>query len=157
RRTGPHRRTHQSAIDRRQSQNGGLTMAKIAHCSCGSLCAEVTGEPAFVAACHCAECQRRTGSTFGVGTYFPKEQVHTEGPSKIYLRDSDSGRKIEFHFCPDCGSSVFWHAEFAPKLIGIASGMFADPSMPRPTLSVWETMRHPWVTFDHQLDRCAVQ
>jgi hypothetical protein len=29
--------------------------------------------------------------------------------------------------------------------------------MLRPTVSVWETTRHPWVAFDHQLDRFAVQ
>jgi hypothetical protein len=132
-------------------------MIRIAHCCCGSLRVEATGEPAFVAACHCTECQRRTGAPFGVGTYFPTEQVHTEGPSKVYLRSSDSGRKIAIHFCPDCGSSVFWYAEFAPHLIGIAFGTFADPSMPSPMLSVWETTRHPWVTFDHQLVRFALQ
>jgi hypothetical protein len=72
-------------------------------------------------------------------------------------RRSDSGRKIEFHFCPDCGSTVFWYAEFGPDLIGIAFGAFADPSMPRPTLSVWETMGHPWVAFDHELDHLGRQ
>jgi hypothetical protein len=68
-------------------------MTRIAHCCCGSLCAEVSGEPALVAACHCMECQRRTGSPFGVSTYFLKEHVRTEGPSKVYVRGSDSGRK----------------------------------------------------------------
>jgi hypothetical protein len=62
---------------------------------------------------------------------------------------------VEIHFCPDCGSSVFWYAKYRPDLIGIAFGAFADPSMPSPTLSVWEPTRHPWVTFDHQLDRFA--
>jgi hypothetical protein len=119
---------------------------------CGSLRAEATGEPVVVGACHCTECQRRTGSPFSVSTYFPKEQVRTEGPSKVYVRGSDSGRKVEFHFCPDCGSTVFWYAELRPDNIGIAFGTFADPSMPWPTLSGWETTRHPWVTFDHQLD-----
>jgi hypothetical protein len=132
-------------------------MTRIAHCCCGSLRAEATGEPAFVGACHCTECQRRTGSPFGVGTLFPKKQVRTEGPSEVYVRGSDSGRKIENHFCPHCGSSVFWYAELYPDMVGIAFGTFADPSMPWPTLSVWETTRHPWVTFDHQLDRFAVQ
>jgi len=37
-------------------------MTRIAHCSCGSLRAEATGDPALVRACHCMECQRRTGS-----------------------------------------------------------------------------------------------
>jgi hypothetical protein len=82
-------------------------MTRIAHCCCGSLRAEATGEPVFVGACHCTECQRRTGSPFGVSTYFLKEQVRTDGPSKIYVRGSDSGRKIEIHFCPHCGTSVF--------------------------------------------------
>ena len=76
-------------------------MTRIAHCSCGALRAEVTGEPPRVAICHCMECQRRTGSAFGLVIFFPKEQVRTEGPSKVYVRRSDAGRKVEFHFCPD--------------------------------------------------------
>jgi hypothetical protein len=50
-------------------------MSRIAHCCCGSLRAEATGEPALLGVCYCTECQRRTGSAFGVGTYFAKEQV----------------------------------------------------------------------------------
>jgi len=73
-------------------------MTRIAHCSCGSLRAGATGEPALLGVCHRTECQRRTGSAFGVGTYFPKEQVRAEGPSTVYVRGSDSGRKIEQHF-----------------------------------------------------------
>ena len=67
-------------------------MTRIAHCCCGSLRAEATGEPAFVAACHCTQCQRRTGAPFGVSTYFARAQVRTEGPSKVYVRGSNSGR-----------------------------------------------------------------
>jgi hypothetical protein len=75
------------------------------------------------------------------------------GPSKVYVRGSDSGRKIECHFCPDCGSTVFWYAEIVPDLIDIAFGAFADPSMPWPTVSVWERTRHPWVSFGLRLKR----
>jgi hypothetical protein len=52
---------------------------------------------------------------------------------------------------------VFWYADFSPDLIGIAFGAFADPSMPRPTLSAWETTAHSWVTFDHELDHLGRQ
>ena len=67
------------------------------------------------------------------------------------MRGSDSERKIERHFCPGCGSTVFWYSERFPDLIGIAFGAFADPSTPWPAVSGWETTRHPWVTFDHEL------
>ena len=132
-------------------------MTRIAHCSCGSLRAEATGEPALLVVCHCSECQRRTGSAFGVSAYFPKEQVGAEGPSRVYVRGSDSGRKIEQHFCLECASTVFWYSESFPDLIGVAFGAFADPSMPWPPVSVWETTRHPWVTFDHELDHFGRQ
>jgi hypothetical protein len=128
-------------------------MTRIARCCCGTLHAEATGESAIVAACHCTECQRRTGSAFGVSTYLPTAQVRTEGPSKVYVRGRDSGRKIEFHFCPECGSTVFWYIEARLDMIGIAFRAFADPSMRSPAISVWETARHPWVTFDYELER----
>jgi len=73
------------------------------------------------------------------------------------VRSSDSGRKIEHHFCPNCGSTVFWYAESFPDLIGVAFGAFADPSMPWPMASVWETTRHPWVIFDHELHHSGRQ
>ena len=125
-------------------------MTGIAHCCCDSLRAQAAGKPALLGACHCVESQRRTGSAFGVGTYFPKEQVNTEGPSKVYVRGSDSGRKVEFHFCPDCGSTVYMYVETVPALVGIAFGAFADPSMPWPPISVWETTRHPRGDFRSQ-------
>ena len=68
-------------------------MTRIAHCGCELLRVEAT--PALVGVCHCMECQRRTGSPFGVSTYLPKEQVHIEGTSKVYTRGSDAGRTIE--------------------------------------------------------------
>jgi hypothetical protein len=131
-------------------------MTRIAHCCCGSLRAETTGEP-LIAVCHCTECQRRTGSAFAVVAFFPKDQVRIAGPSTVYARRADSGRKVEFHFCPDCGTSVFWYAEFRPDHIGVAFGAFTDPSMPWPAASVWEATRHPWVTFDHPVGRFVDQ
>ena len=131
-------------------------MTRIARCCCGSLRVEATGEPS-IGVCHCTECQRRTGSAFAVVAFFPNEQVRVEGPSKVYVRRGDSGRKVEFHFCPDCGTSVFWYAEFRPDHVGIAIGAFADPSISRPAASAWEATRHPWVTFDHPIERFADQ
>jgi hypothetical protein len=146
-----------TVYDGDDAKNGRFPMTRIAHCCCGSLRAEATGEPSIFGVCHCTECQRRTGSAFGVSTYFPRDQVRTEGPSKVYVRGSESGRKVEFHFCPDCGTSLFWYAAALPDHIGVAFGTFADPSIPWPKWSAWEATRHPWVTFDHPIDRFTDQ
>lgn len=127
-------------------------MTRIARCCCGNLRAETTGEPAVVAACHCTECRRRTGAAFATNVYFRKEQVRTEGKSRVYVRDGEEGRKVRIHFCPHCGSSVYWDADFLPRHTGIAYGALADTSLPPPTLSAWEETRHPWVVFDHAIE-----
>jgi hypothetical protein len=128
-------------------------MARTAHCSCGALRLDVSGEPDAVVACHCGECQRRTGSVFGVGAYFKKEHVRSEGPDKIYVRDGPEGRKLRNHFCPTCGTTVFWEADLRPELIGVAVGAFRESDFLRPTRSVWEESKHEWVAFAHELAR----
>jgi hypothetical protein len=113
---------------------------------------EAEGEPAVVAACSCRECQRRTGSVLGVGAYYPSERIRVSGESKVFTRLGVSGMKLEFHFCPGCGTSLYWEAEFLSGHIGVAVGAFADPQFPAPTISVWEESKHPWLSFTHNLD-----
>ena len=72
---------------------------RVAQCCCGSLKVEVDGEPAVVSLCNCIECQRRTGSPFGVGAYYEAAQVRTSGDSKVYQREVE-GRGCAFTFAP---------------------------------------------------------
>lgn len=75
-------------------------MSRIAQCCCGSLRAEALADPVAVLACHCLECQRRTGAPFGVGAYFRREQVRTAGPHKLYIREGQEGRKLQNPLLP---------------------------------------------------------
>jgi hypothetical protein len=68
-----------------------------------------------------------------------------EGPSRCYTRPSDSGFAVESHFCPDCGSTVWWEPQRKPEQIAVAVGSFADPAFPAPTQAVYDECRHPWV------------
>jgi hypothetical protein len=126
-------------------------MSKIAHCACGALRAEVSGEPRFVAACHCEACQRRTGSVFNVSAYYRREQVRVEGREKVYIRDGQDGRKVRNRFCPDCGTTVYWDLDMFPDTVAIAVGAFFDPEFAAPSRSVYEQSKHHWVVFDHTI------
>ena len=126
-------------------------MTRTAHCCCGALRVEVSADPDAVVACHCGECQRRTGSVFGVGAYFKKDHVLAEGPYETYVRDAPEGRKVRNHFCPACGTTVFWEADLRPDHVGVAVGAFGDSRFPRPARSVWEESKHEWVAFAHDL------
>lgn len=120
-------------------------MQRTASCACGNLSVTCRGEPAKVSLCHCLDCQRRTGSTYGVAAFFKRSDVTAEGEDRIFTRASDSGSSVEHHFCPRCGSTVFWYPQRMPDLIGVGVGSFADPAFPAPSQAVFSRSRHPWV------------
>lgn len=94
--------------------------------------------------CHCLACQRRTGSAFGVQARFHRDHVGIEGRATQFVRMGDSGNPVTFHFCPVCGSTLYWQLAGAPDLIAVAVGAFADPHFSPPRHSVYERSRHPW-------------
>jgi len=125
-----------------------MTTSRTASCACGKLRVNVVGEPAFVGICNCTQCQRRTGAAFAVGAFFPKRQISAiEGTHKAFPRSSDAGRNLEYHFCPECGSTVFWNLDAAPELTAVAVGCFTDPTFPAPTRAIWAEHKLQWVEF----------
>ena len=118
---------------------------RVARCSCQSLSVFVTGDPVRVSICHCVECQRRTGSAFGAQVRFPLAAVTISGPSTAYARRADSGNTLTFHFCPTCGSTVYYTNDALPEFVGVAIGAFADPQAWVPEFSVYERTKHAWV------------
>lgn len=133
-------------------------MIRQAKCSCGQLGVITRGDPKIVAACSCLKCQQRTGSVFGVSSYFDDEQIIERfGDYNTYQSDVEAGRKIDRCFCATCGSTVFWKAELFPHKTGIAVGCFADPTFPAPVASVWNQSKHPWVTFPNYWYECKMQ
>jgi hypothetical protein len=49
------------------------------------------------------------------------------------------------HFCPVCGSTVYYFRASDPARTGVRVGAFADQTFPPPIGSGLEEYRHPWV------------
>ena len=127
------------------SATGEALPLRRATCSCGQLGIALRGEPVRISVCHCVDCQRRTGSVFGVQARFARSQVaEVSGRSATWSRRADSGKAVTFHRCPGCGATVYWELESFPDLVAVAVGAFADPGFPAPRVSVYERRRHAW-------------
>jgi hypothetical protein len=118
-----------------------------AACHCGQLRLDVEGDPFVVGICHCLACQRRTGSAFGMQAAFEPAQVTVSGRYNTYRRISDEAdlKPHDFHFCPECGSQVFYTEPDEPDLIVVSVGSFADPAFPPPTEAGYDSRRHHWL------------
>jgi hypothetical protein len=130
---------------------GAMTTRRAA-CSCGQLGVEVSGEPMRISICHCLDCQRRTGNVFGTQARFRLNDATISGRSTSFERVADSGNRIVFHFCPTCGSTVYYLPEAEADTIAVPVGAFADPDFPAPRVSVYETRRHPWVAVSEDIE-----
>lgn len=64
----------------------------------------------------------------------------------MFTRLGDSGLGVEFHFCPRCGSTVYWYPEFRPGWIGVASGCFDDQTL-SPNQKVYVQDRLGWASL----------
>lgn len=129
-----------------------MSKQRLASCQCGQLTVTVQGDPVRVSMCHCHDCQRRTGSVFGVQARFAADQVSVSGESRTYLRTADSGGQAQLHFCPHCGSTVYFRLLAIPDTVVIPVGAFADASLPQPTISVYEERQHPWVMLPANIE-----
>lgn len=127
-------------------------MTRTATCACGQLTAACEGEPVRISMCHCLDCQRRTGSTFGVQARFPKDAVTVAGRAHEYSRIGDSGGVGTMRFCPECGSTVYWEANTIPDFVTVAVGAFADPKFPPPRVSVYEERKHGWAATPDNIE-----
>src|ERR1700761_1677089 len=96
-----------------------------AACACGQLSATCSGEPIPVSACHCLDCKRRTGSAFSWNARWPRADVVVEGRSARFTRTGDEGGRSTNHFCPECGTTVYYLADAQPEVIAVPAGGFA--------------------------------
>ena len=125
-------------------------------CNCGQLSLTYDGpDPERISLCQCFSCQKRSGSVLSVQTRLPRDRVTIEGETKTFAvpqkgkppvtyRSCDSSGGI-YHFCPDCGSTVYGELSIAPDFFVVEVGGFCDPMFPPPMISAFAAEGAAWV------------
>ena len=115
-------------------------------CQCGAVRYVIEGDPVSLAVCHCTECQRQSGSAFGMSLTVRRADFRlVRGEVKTFTRSSDSGRAVRCAFCPDCGTRVYHEPEAIRDMVNVKPGTLDDTSWLAPTVEVWTTRRQRWV------------
>jgi hypothetical protein len=139
-----------------KSEQASVIKTRTASCNCGQLRVTCKGpDPDRIVMCHCKLCQKLTGSPFSIQARFPNEQVTIEGKSTackfpiegakpVTDRTCATGDVVTTHFCPVCGSTVYYYRDSDRARTGVKVGCFADPTFPPPMGSGFEEYCHPW-------------
>ncbi|MDR3512217.1 MAG: GFA family protein [Caulobacteraceae bacterium] len=114
-------------------------------CQCGAVRYVLTAEPIRTVACHCKECQRQSGSAFGMSMIVPQDSLTVTGPTKSYVRIADSGNRNEGVFCPECGGRIYQIPLHFKDVLVLKPGTLDDTSWVRPGYFVWMSSCQGWV------------
>jgi hypothetical protein len=114
-------------------------------CLCGAVTYSCSADPLFTAVCHCADCQKQTGTAFSVIVGVPRDAFEVKGELAEHTTiGSDSHKETHRHFCGDCGSPIMSLAESLPGVALIKAGTLDDRSWLEPQLHVWHASAQPW-------------
>lgn len=126
-------------------------------CQCGKVRYRLSGEPLNLAVCHCKECQRQSGSAFGMSMLVPQANLAVEGELKSYERSSESGRPVRCFFCPECGTRVYHVVTWAQGTLTLKPGTLDDTSWLSPRVHSWTKFKQPWVEIPEGMPQHATQ
>lgn len=116
-------------------------------CHCGAIAYEAEVDPGAIGICHCADCQRLTGSAFRVTVPAPAESFRMlRGEPRFYVKTGDSGAKRRHAFCGDCGGPVYAAALETPPSYSLRVGALNErQELGRPVRQIWTHRRLAWV------------
>jgi hypothetical protein len=119
-------------------------------CACGAVRYAISRAPRLTYACHCTECQRRSGGPMTVSCVVPvADFTLLAGRLAEATRIAESGNSVPTAFCPDCGTAIFG-GRLTPDAEGVVvvrAGTLGDTAWLRPSVHVWTRSAQPWVVF----------
>ena len=118
-------------------------------CHCGAVRFQVNGDAMNHALCHCVDCRRHSGAPMVGWTMYRQSEVKvTKGTPKIYKSSTDGRR----HFCPDCGTGLFYVNDvMLPGIIDIQSATYDDPNAVPAQAHIQIADRIGWMEHAHEL------
>ena len=126
------------------------------HCLCGTVSYASDADPAFVAICHCNDCQRQTGAAHSIVIGVPADQIEISGADSLKSFTTigeDHGTEVQRRFCGECGSPVYTENGGLPGVFILKGGTLNDTSWLEPQIEVWGRSAQPWVEVDESRPR----
>ena len=115
-------------------------------CQCGEVHYQIKGEPLVLYRCHCTECQKQSGSGFGMSMWIRNDDFEIlRGSLKYFQRIADSGGKMECFFCSNCGVRIY-HKTLNKKqdYIVLKPGTLHNTQALQPTADIWLKSKQAW-------------
>ena len=117
-------------------------------CQCGGVRYQCVDDALALYICHCKECRKQAASAFGISFIVPRVSfVLSSGAPRFWTRDTDSGRKLECAFCPECGSRLWHQSSGTSETLSVKAGSLDEPVDISDAIHIWTSSKFPSVVI----------
>ena len=113
-------------------------------CICDTVRYRLDAPPLFTHACHCLDCQKKTGTAFAMTTIVLHDDlVITHGSTRPTVL---SPRRTA-HGCAACDTWIYIASTRFPATLTLRPGTLDDASIATPQAHIWVKRKQPWLTL----------
>lgn len=127
-------------------------------CACGQLRYTWTAGIKFrIYACHCKDCQTRSGSAFALQMGAMAIDLSVLGNTIEGKIVQPSGAVATQFACPQCLTRVYASNDQRPGYLTVRAGTLDDSNSITPAFHLWVKSKQPWVVIPDDVPALATQ
>lgn len=115
-------------------------------CVCGAVRYTLSDGFRFLPyACHCTDCQSRTGSAFSEHMLFARTDLTIEGELDCGTLIQPSGATSSIWGCAVCKVRIFAENNHRPGFASLRCGTLDNSAAVVPAAHIWVSSKQPWI------------
>lgn len=123
-------------------------------CLCGKVQYELTAWPITYYACHCTDCQRRSGAAMRLAMWVERVALAVkQGSPELRTFSFGEGRQRRAKVCVDCDTRLWAEPADKPKLAILLPGTLHNHREFEPVAHLWTRSALPWVSIPSDAKR----
>ena len=124
-----------------------VSLPQAGGCVCGAVRYSLTAAPLLAYACHCHDCQTRSGSAFALTLVIRISDLVLSGPVEVRRYSTPAGRELDHTFCSQCRVRLLVKAVAAPDYGSLRAGTLDDAGWVVPVAQTWVESAIPWAVI----------
>lgn len=114
-------------------------------CLCGEIRYVLNGEPLTLYACHCTDCQRRSGTAFALSMVVDRKSLELRKGKPVHFAVKLADGRIKTgQVCPACNTRLWGEPAKVPDISILQPGTLDDTSWLSPVAHIWTRSAQPW-------------
>lgn len=98
-------------------------------------------------ACHCTDCQTRTGSAFSEHMLAARKDLELTGDMDSGTYQQPSGAMSSIYGCPQCKTRIYAANSTRPDFVSLRCGTLDRSAEIVPAAHLWVRSKQPWIVL----------